>query len=209
MGEGTPQPGQDIWGRRGYPKVPTPPPLYLPGQDRGLRGTPIYLPHQVRTYWREEVPQGTYPPSPGQGYGNRLFPSRTHPLSLRPESYHRSVVATNRPRIRSWKKIDPPPLARSVRGGGGGTPRYLPPGQVRMGEGTPSQVRMGGGGGTPRYLPLPRPGQDRRRGGTPIYLPHQVRTARELLGTGKVPTPLPPAKEVTGYSRLPIHILSA
>ena len=85
-------------------------------------------------------------------------------------------------------------------------PRYLPPSQVRMGEGTsrhlppwprylpPSQVRMGqavphGTYSHPAKVLTSRPGQD-GGGGTPRYLPPPQ--PRYLPPPTKVPTPRPP-----------------
>ena len=121
----------------------------------------------------------------------------------------------------------PPPPSQgaypSRSGWGRGTPRYLPPIQVRMGEGypkvptplakvpTPHQVRTGGG--TPRYLPTPLPSQ-----GT--YPPGQVRTGgypegevvpRSGWGRG-TPRYLPPGQgtyphqvRTAGYPKVPTY----
>ena len=93
--------------------------------------------------------------------------------------------------------------AKSRRGGGGGTPRYLPPGQVQMGGGVPQgtyptakvptpPARFRWVGGNPRYLPpWPR-----------YLLPIQVQMWREgtryLPPPAKVPTPKPGPYEGEG-----------
>ena len=76
------------------------------------------------------------------------------------------------PQARSGGRYPKVPTPSQVRGGG--TPRYLLPGLVTMGEGVPQ--------GT-----YPQPGQD-RGGATPRYLPPLYRSG-EGRGYPKVPTP--------------------
>ena len=186
-------PGQD--GVRGYPKVPTPgqvrtgrlpqgtyppPPNQVrmgegvpqgtypwPGQD-GRGSTPRYLPaSQVRT--GEGVPQGTYPPArSGQGEEYPKVPTpQPHPgqglatwqVVCLLHSHGRTFL------VRMGDRVPQGTYPWPGQDGGGSTPRYLPPSQVRTGEGVrqgtypPSQVRTGGGvpqGTYPPTSPWPR-----------------------------------------------------
>ena len=159
--------------RPGRGAVPqgTYPPTPHPGQDRG-RGTPRYLPPS-RSGQGEGYPK-VPTPCPGQDRGG--VPQGTHP---HPDQGYLKVPTPIQVRTEGQGTTQgtyPPVQVRT-----GGTPRYLPAVQVRVGEGypkvptpkvpTPIQVRMGevvpqgiyppvqvrmGGGDTPRYLSLPQ-----------------------------------------------------
>ena len=148
-GQGVP-PGQ-VQGT--YPplaKVPT----HQPGQDGEGEGYP-----KVPTPWPRNLPPSQV--RRGGGVSQGIYPLAKVPTTWPGQG-------------EEYPKVPTPTQPDPDRGGG--IPRYLPPSQVRTGEGIPqgtyppTQPGQDGGKGTPRYLPAPlRPGQD-GGGGTPRYL---------------------------------------
>ena len=145
----------------------------------------------VCSHWGEGVPQpgpdgtgSTYPPAkvgtpqPDQD-GGRVYPKAP---TLPQPRYSPSHVRMGE----GYPKVGIP--LSQVRMGGGGTQRYLPPGQGR--NPSPSQVRTGERGGTPWYLPPTTklgtpPGQVRMGEGVPqsTYPLPQDRAADGVLHT--------------------------